>query len=105
MATATMSLGSRSAVASVAPAWSEAIESTGTPSVAAMLDASDAREAWSSAFSAHGIIGHSAALTEVMHQVTLVAPLDATVLLLGETGTGKELIAQAIHSMSRRRQA
>jgi formate hydrogenlyase transcriptional activator len=79
--------------------------SLGNPSVASMLDASDAREALSSAFSPHGIIGHSAALTEVMHQVTMVAPLDATVLLLGETGTGKELIAQAIHTMSRRRQA
>jgi formate hydrogenlyase transcriptional activator len=101
---ATMSLGARSAVASVAPAWNEAVESGGQ-SVAAMLDASDARESLSSAFAVHGIIGRSAALTEVMHQVTMVAPLDATVLLLGETGTGKELVAQAIHTMSRRRGA
>jgi formate hydrogenlyase transcriptional activator len=106
MATATMSLGSRgAAAAAVAPAWTDAIESTitGNPSVASLLDASDAREARSSAFAAHGIIGHSEALSEVMHQVTMVAPLDATVLLLGETGTGKELIAQAIHTLSRRR--
>jgi transcriptional regulator with GAF, ATPase, and Fis domain len=106
MATATMSLGSRgAAAAAVAPAWTDAIESTitGNPSVASMLDATDAREARSSVFAAHGIIGHSEALSEVMHQVTMVAPLDATVLLLGETGTGKELIAQAIHTMSRRR--
>jgi formate hydrogenlyase transcriptional activator len=102
---ATMSLGARSAVASVAPAWNEAVDNSGPQSVAALLDASDAREALSSAFAAHGIIGHSTALTEVMHQVTMVAPLDATVLLLGETGTGKELIAQAIHAMSRRRGA
>jgi formate hydrogenlyase transcriptional activator len=101
---ATMSLGARSAVASVAPAWNEGVESGGQ-SVAAMLDVSDARESRSSAFAAHGIIGHSGALTEIMHQVTMVAPLDATVLLLGETGTGKELIAQAIHTMSRRRGA
>jgi formate hydrogenlyase transcriptional activator len=91
MATASMSLGASIPL--------------GNPTVASMLDASDAREAFSSAFSAHGIIGHSPALTEVMHQVTMVAPLDATVLLLGETGTGKELIAQAIHDLSRRRQA
>jgi formate hydrogenlyase transcriptional activator len=103
---ATMSLGARStAVAAVAPAWNEEVESGGGQSVAAMLDVSNVRESWSSAFSAHGIIGHSTALTEVMHQVTMVAPLDATVLLLGETGTGKELIAQAIHAMSRRRAA
>ncbi len=102
---ATMSLGARSAVASVAPAWSDAVESPGAQSIAALLDASDAREALSSAFSSHGIIGYSPALTEVMRQVTMVAPLDATVLLLGETGTGKELIAQAIHAMSRRHQA
>jgi len=49
-----------------------------------------------------GIVGCSAALTEVLHQVRTVAPTDSTVLLEGETGTGKELIARAIHSHSRR---
>jgi formate hydrogenlyase transcriptional activator len=102
---ATMSLGARSAIASVAPAWSDTVDGPGGQSIAAMLDTSDARELQTSAFSAHGIIGHSAALTEVMQQVMMVAPLDATVLLLGETGTGKELIAQALHALSRRRQA
>src|SRR5689334_14424093 len=101
---ATMSLGARSAVAA-APVWNDAVENGASQSVASMLDVSNARESLSSAFAVHGIIGHSGALTEVMHQVNMVAPLDATVLLLGETGTGKELIAQAIHTQSRRRGA
>jgi len=49
------------------------------------------------------IIGRSIALKEVMDKVARVAPSDASVLLLGETGTGKELVARAIHSMSKRK--
>jgi formate hydrogenlyase transcriptional activator len=49
------------------------------------------------------IIGASAALTEVLRQVELVAPTDATVLIQGETGTGKELIARALHQRNARR--
>jgi formate hydrogenlyase transcriptional activator len=49
------------------------------------------------------IVGASAALKRVQRQVKLVAPTDATVLILGETGTGKELIAHAIHRLSPRR--
>jgi formate hydrogenlyase transcriptional activator len=50
------------------------------------------------------IIGNSTALKHVLQQVETVAPSDSTVLLLGETGTGKELIARAIHDRSRRKQ-
>jgi formate hydrogenlyase transcriptional activator len=48
------------------------------------------------------IIGNSAALESVLHQVEQVAPTDSTVLIEGETGTGKELIAHAIHNASQR---
>jgi transcriptional regulator with GAF, ATPase, and Fis domain len=48
------------------------------------------------------IIGNSAALRRVLGMVRLVAPTDATVLINGETGTGKELIAEAIHKCSDR---
>jgi len=50
-----------------------------------------------------GIIGKSPAIQKVLEQVAIVAPTDSTVLLHGETGTGKELIAQAIHNLSCRR--
>jgi formate hydrogenlyase transcriptional activator len=50
-----------------------------------------------------GIIGSSAALTKIVDLVRIVAPTDSTVLIQGETGTGKELIARAIHTRSRRR--
>ena len=49
------------------------------------------------------IVGHSAALRRVLTAVETVAPTEATVLLCGETGTGKELIARAIHHLSARR--
>jgi formate hydrogenlyase transcriptional activator len=48
------------------------------------------------------IVGSSAPLRNVLEQVARVAPVDSTVLILGETGTGKELIARAIHKRSKR---
>jgi formate hydrogenlyase transcriptional activator len=51
------------------------------------------------------IVGDSPALKQVLDQVTTVAHSDSTVLILGETGTGKELIARAIHRLSRRKHA
>ena len=50
-----------------------------------------------------GIVGSSPALRAVLDQVRIVAPTGATVLIGGETGTGKELIARAIHMHSERR--
>jgi formate hydrogenlyase transcriptional activator len=48
------------------------------------------------------IVGHSPTLRDVLDRLDRVAPTDATVLIVGETGTGKELIARAIHRRSRR---
>jgi formate hydrogenlyase transcriptional activator len=48
------------------------------------------------------IIGHSPALESVLEQVEKVAPTDSTVLIQGETGTGKELVARAVHNLSAR---
>jgi formate hydrogenlyase transcriptional activator len=50
------------------------------------------------------IIGRSETLMRVLRQAEQVAPLDTTVLVLGETGTGKELLAHAVHRLSRRNQ-
>jgi formate hydrogenlyase transcriptional activator len=50
------------------------------------------------------IVGKSAAIRKVLDQVAIVAPTSSTVLLHGETGTGKELVARAIHNLSPRRE-
>ena len=50
-----------------------------------------------------GIVGRSTALRTVLAEVEMVAPTDSTVLICGETGTGKELIARAVHNRSGRR--
>ena len=50
-----------------------------------------------------GIVGRSRALRSVLREIRMVAPTDSTVLIYGETGTGKELVARAIHEFSSRR--
>jgi transcriptional regulator with GAF, ATPase, and Fis domain len=50
-----------------------------------------------------GIVGRSVALRNVLEQLEMVAPTESTVLICGETGTGKELIARAVHRLSARR--
>jgi formate hydrogenlyase transcriptional activator len=54
-------------------------------------------------FTFQGIIGRSVKLRQVLKQVATVAPTPATVLIEGETGTGKEMIARAVHNLSDRR--
>ena len=54
-------------------------------------------------YSFEEIVGENVGLKRVLKQVETVAPTDATVLILGDTGTGKELIARAIHQLSQRR--
>jgi formate hydrogenlyase transcriptional activator len=49
-----------------------------------------------------GIIGNSPSFQKVLQSIETVAPTDASVLILGETGTGKELVARAVHRLSRR---
>jgi PAS domain S-box-containing protein len=51
----------------------------------------------------HEVVGHSEATRRVLKKIEQVAPTDSTVLLLGETGTGKELLARTIHERSRRK--
>jgi formate hydrogenlyase transcriptional activator len=54
------------------------------------------------AYNFEEVIGSSPALNRILNQVATVAPTDSTVLIQGETGTGKELIARAIHNLSHR---
>lgn len=61
------------------------------------------REEFEKSHETEGIVGQSAAVGHMLRQVAHVAPTDATVLILGETGTGKELVARAVHRQSLRR--
>jgi len=61
------------------------------------------REELETEYNFHEIVGKSPALKKTLRQVEQVAPTDATVLICGETGTGKELIARAIHDASPRK--
>jgi formate hydrogenlyase transcriptional activator len=80
------------------------LAATGFPSVSGLEDDQFYLEPEiSSEHCFEGIIGRSPAIKKVLEQVAIVAPTDATVLLHGETGTGKELIANAIHKLSSRR--
>src|ERR1700687_6458 len=69
----------------------------GAPSPEAGLDSNELRS-----IGLPRIVGNSAALRRVLDMVRIVAPTDSTVLINGETGTGKELIAEAIHRCSGR---
>jgi DNA-binding NtrC family response regulator len=62
------------------------------------------QEALSAGAAADEIVGKSAALQRVLKDAEMVAPTDSTVLLRGETGTGKEMVARAIHRLSGRRE-
>jgi len=77
--------------------WKAADEYT-SPSTELLLSSDDLGTA-----GFEGIVGRSSALREVLDQIQTVAPADSTVLIEGETGTGKELIAKAIHALSSRR--
>ena len=83
----------------------EGIAGTGFPNVSGLEDDQFYLEPEiSSEHCFEDIVGKSPAIQKVLEQVAIVAPTDSTVLLHGETGTGKELIARAIHNLSSRRQ-
>jgi DNA-binding NtrC family response regulator len=73
------------------------------PNQAEIVMASSNRRNGRTAKTESEIIGQGAAWRQIMRQIEMVAPTDATVLVLGETGTGKELIARELHQRGRRK--
>ncbi len=61
------------------------------------------KSALDGSFSAHGIVGRSASMREVVSILDRVAPSDVPILIEGESGTGKDMVARAVHGMSKRR--
>ncbi len=61
------------------------------------------KSALDGSFSVHGIVGRSAAMRELVSILERVAPSDVPILVEGESGTGKDMVARAVHGMSRRR--
>ena len=91
--------------AAVAYADLENVAGAGFPNVSEMEDQQLHLEAEvSSDHCFEDMVGKSPVIQRVLEQVAIVAPTDSTVLLHGETGTGKELIARAIHKLSSRRE-
>lgn len=76
-----------------------------TALLARLLPRAEAAQSESVAPAAAGLVGASAAMREVQKTIGLVTDSDATVLLIGETGTGKELVAQEIHRHGKRAKA
>jgi len=64
---------------------------------------SEARQSWKARYSVRNLIGVSAALNTIKRQIKMVADAECPVLINGETGTGKELVAHALHNDSRRK--
>jgi formate hydrogenlyase transcriptional activator len=73
------------------------------PRAESAIDALPLKELGPDDVAGEGIVGRSAALRDVIEQLRMVAVTDASVLICGETGTGKELVARAVHNLSARR--
>ena len=87
----------------VHPLLEETLSTQGSPQhLQLRIDSSTETES-QEVHSFEGMVGSSLALRRTLEQVMTVAPTDATVLIQGETGTGKELIARAVHNLSPRR--
>jgi DNA-binding NtrC family response regulator len=83
--------------------WQTSATSRTVPDQAEIVMASLHRQNGKNGNSDGEIIGQSPVRRQIMRQIEVVAPTDATVLILGETGTGKELIARELHRRSRRK--